>query len=93
MLERRRVSKIVEQEPAHSELDVRKLRDEKIDRVLSPLNRLEAEVIKLRYGLSDGYIYSYDEIGEQFRTTPDCIAEIERRSVERLRSRPVTPQR
>ena len=91
MLERRRRSKIVDQEPDQSELDARRLRNEKIDHVLSALNRLEREIIKLRYGLSDGYIYSYDEIGEQFRTTPDCVAEIEKRSVERLCSQPLTP--
>ena len=48
--------------------------------------------ICLHYGLSDGHSYSHDEIGEQFGIAPESVAEIEQRSVEKLRSRTDSPE-
>jgi RNA polymerase primary sigma factor len=64
-------------EPDQRDTNTRKIRNEKIDQVLSILDHLESEVIKLRYGLSDGYTYTIDEIGEQFGIKPERVAEIE----------------
>ncbi len=91
VLEHRRTSEGPQQDPAQIEVNARIKRNEKIDRVLSKLNCLENAVTKLRYGLSDGCVYSYEDIGKQFGITPECVAEIERRSVEKLRSPTVTP--
>jgi Sigma-70, region 4 len=57
----------------------------------SILDHLESEVIKLRYSLQDGYTYTIDEIGEQFGIKPERVAEIEQRSIDKLRMRTVTP--
>jgi RNA polymerase primary sigma factor len=63
----------------------RELLRERIDQSLSDLTPLEREVIKLRYGLSVGYIYSYEELAERFEITPARVAEVEREAVEKLR--------
>jgi RNA polymerase primary sigma factor len=64
----------------------RELLTEKIDQSLSDLTPLEREVIKLRYGLSVGYIYGYEELAQRFEITPARVAELERKAVEKLRS-------
>jgi RNA polymerase primary sigma factor len=64
----------------------RELLTERIDQSLSDLTHLEREVIKLRYGLSVGYIYSYEELAQRFDLTPARAAEVEREAVEKLRS-------
>jgi hypothetical protein len=35
------------------------------------------------YGLSDGYTYTIDEIGEQFGIKPERVAEIGQRSIDK----------
>ena len=67
------------------------MQNQNIDHVLSILDHLEREVIKLHFGLADGYTYTCDQIGAQFGIKPESVAEIEKRSVEKLRSRTVTP--
>ncbi len=32
-----------------------------------------------------------DEIGERFGIKPECVAEIEKRSIDKLRTRTITP--
>jgi len=60
---------------------------EQIDQVLSTRTTLESDVIKLRYGLSNGFTYAYDEIGKQLGITPERVAEIEKEAEEKLRLR------
>jgi hypothetical protein len=88
LVEQRRTADGAEPDPDQIAIKAaaRKTRNAKIDHILAKLNCLESEVIKLRYGLSDGYSYNYDEIGEPFEITPEGVAEIETRSVEKLRS-------
>ncbi len=57
------------------------------EEVLSCLTNLEKEVIKLRYGLADGYTYTYDEIARVFKKTPRKIIAIERRALDKIRRR------
>jgi RNA polymerase sigma factor (sigma-70 family) len=64
---------------------------EKIDRVLDVLSAREREVIKLRYGLADGYTYTLDEVARMFDVTPEKVREIEARAVATLQSRESQP--
>jgi RNA polymerase primary sigma factor len=64
----------------------RELLSERIDQCFSDLTHLEREVVKLRYGLSVGYISSYEELATRFEITPARVAEVEREAVGKLRS-------
>jgi RNA polymerase primary sigma factor len=56
-----------------------------IDRVLRTLTRREREVLKLRYGLGDGYTYTLEEVGRIFKVTRERIRQIECRAVRKLK--------
>jgi RNA polymerase primary sigma factor len=57
---------------------------EQIDSVLRTLTYREREIIKLRYGLGDGYPYTLEEIGRIFKVTRERIRQIETRAVRKL---------
>jgi RNA polymerase primary sigma factor len=57
----------------------------KIDQVLRTLTRREREIIKLRYGLGDGYTYTLEEVGRIFKVTRERIRQIEFRAVRKLK--------
>ena len=59
------------------------LRD-KIDHVLKSLTFREREIIKLRYGLGDGYSYTLEEVGHIFKVTRERIRQIEAKAVRKL---------
>ncbi|HCK72014.1 MAG TPA: RNA polymerase subunit sigma-70, partial [Planctomycetaceae bacterium] len=44
------------------------LRD-RIERILKTLTYREREIIRLRYGLGDGYTYTLEEVGRIFKVT------------------------
>jgi RNA polymerase primary sigma factor len=58
---------------------------EKLDSVLKSLTYREREIIKLRYGLSDGYTYTLEEVGRIFKVTRERIRQIEARAVRKLK--------
>jgi RNA polymerase primary sigma factor len=55
-----------------------------IDDVLQSLNYREREIIRLRYGLSDGYAYTLSEIGKIFSVTRERIRQIETVAMRKL---------
>jgi RNA polymerase primary sigma factor len=57
---------------------------EKLDQVLKTLTHREREIIKLRYGLGDGYTYTLEEIGRIFKVTRERIRQIETKAVRKL---------
>ncbi len=59
------------------------LRD-KINHVLKSLTYREREIIKLRYGLGDGYSYTLEEVGHIFKVTRERIRQIEAKAVRKL---------
>ncbi len=59
------------------------LRD-KIDHVLKSLTFREREIIKLRYGLGDGYSYTLEETGRIFKVTRERIRQIESKALNKL---------
>ena len=58
---------------------------EKIDQVLKTLTYREREIIKLRYGLGDGYSYTLEEVGHIFKVTRERIRQIEAKALRKLR--------
>jgi RNA polymerase primary sigma factor len=56
----------------------------RIDRVLRTLSYREREIIKLRYGLGDGYSYTLEEVGHIFKVTRERIRQIEAKAVRKL---------
>ncbi len=59
------------------------LRD-KIDSVLNTLSFREREIIKLRYGIGDGYTYTLEEVGRIFKVTRERVRQIEAKAVRKL---------
>ncbi len=49
----------------------------RITEALGLLNYREREIIRLRYGLSDGYAYTLSEVGKIFSVTRERIRQIE----------------
>jgi RNA polymerase primary sigma factor len=56
----------------------------KIDKVLKTLTHREREIIKLRYGLGDGYTYTLEEVGRIFKVTRERVRQIEAKAVRKL---------
>ena len=52
--------------------------------VLETLSYREREIIKLRYGLGDGYSYTLEEVGHIFNVTRERIRQIEAKAVRKL---------
>jgi RNA polymerase primary sigma factor len=56
-----------------------------ISRVLSTLPAREQEVLKMRFGLDDGYSLTLEEVGLYFNVTRERIRQIEAKALRRLR--------
>ncbi len=59
------------------------LRD-KIEQLLKTLTYREREIIRLRYGLGDGYTYTLEEVGRIFKVTRERVRQIEAKAVSKL---------
>jgi RNA polymerase primary sigma factor len=57
---------------------------DKIDSVLQTLTYREREIIKLRYGIGDGYTYTLEEVGRIFKVTRERVRQIEAKAVRKL---------
>jgi RNA polymerase primary sigma factor len=55
-----------------------------IDRLLQSLNYREREILRLRYGLSDGCAYTLSEVGKIFSVTRERIRQIESEAIRKL---------
>ncbi|NND97039.1 MAG: sigma-70 family RNA polymerase sigma factor [Pirellulaceae bacterium] len=58
----------------------------KIDELLQTLTFREREIIRLRYGLVDGYSYTLEECGRIFKVTRERVRQIEAKAVAKLQS-------
>jgi RNA polymerase primary sigma factor len=56
-----------------------------ISRALEGLSYREREIIRLRFGLADGYAYTLEEVGTIFEVTRERVRQIEAKAVEKLR--------
>jgi RNA polymerase primary sigma factor len=78
----------IEDEAAESPINAatQEMLKEKIDQVLKTLTYREREIIKLRYGLGDGYTYTLEEVGRIFKVTSERIRQIEIKALRKLRA-------
>ena len=58
---------------------------EQLEQLLGQLNPREREVLKLRFGLDDGYPRTLEEVGQQFNVTRERIRQIEAKALKKLR--------
>lgn len=61
------------------------LLSEQINSVLSTLPAREQKVIRMRFGLDDGYSHTLEEVGYVFKVTRERIRQIEAKALRRLR--------
>jgi RNA polymerase primary sigma factor len=66
------------------------LRD-RIESLLKTLTFREREIIRLRYGLTDGYSYTLEEVGRIFKVTRERVRQIEAKAVAKMQN-PVRAQ-
>ncbi len=68
--------------PAHTAAqDMLKSR---IEQVLKSLTYREREIIKLRYGIGDGYTYTLEEVGRIFKVTRERVRQVEAKAIRKL---------
>ncbi|MBN1855094.1 MAG: sigma-70 family RNA polymerase sigma factor [Pirellulales bacterium] len=56
----------------------------RLDDVMTELTYREREIIRLRYGLADGYSYTLEEVGKIFSVTRERVRQIESKAVRKL---------
>ncbi len=59
------------------------LRD-RIEEVLKTLTYREREILKLRYGIGDGYTYTLEEVGKIFKVTRERVRQVEAKAIRKL---------
>ena len=76
----------IEDETAESPVNVatKEMLKDKIEGVLETLTYREREIIKLRYGLGDGYTYTLEEVGKIFNVTRERVRQIEAKAIRKL---------
>ncbi|MCE9545439.1 MAG: sigma-70 family RNA polymerase sigma factor [Planctomycetia bacterium] len=57
---------------------------QRIEDVLAELSHREREILRLRYGLADGYAYTLEEVGQIFSVTRERVRQIEAKAVRKL---------
>jgi len=57
---------------------------ERLDGVLKTLSYREREIIKLRYGIGDGYTYTLEEVGRIFKVTRERVRQVEAKAIRKL---------
>lgn len=55
-----------------------------LSKILTTLTPRERDVIKLRYGLDNGYMYTLEEVGRIFDVTRERVRQIEAKAVKKL---------
>jgi len=56
----------------------------RIEAVLKTLTYREREIIKLRYGIGDGYTYTLEEVGRIFKVTRERVRQVEAKAIRKL---------
>jgi RNA polymerase primary sigma factor len=57
---------------------------QRIEQVLRTLTYREREIIKLRYGIGDGYTYTLEEVGRIFKVTRERVRQVEAKAIRKL---------
>jgi len=77
----------IEDDGAESPVQVatQEMLKDKIDGVLRTLTYREREIIKLRFGIGDGYTYTLEEVGRIFKVTRERVRQVEAKAIRKLR--------
>ena len=71
--------------PAHETTEIERVDiSERIDELLKTLTYREREIIKLRFGLVDGHIYTLEEVGKIFKVTRERVRLVEAKAIRKL---------
>jgi len=54
------------------------------EQLLASLSYREREIIKLRYGIGDGYTYTLEEVGRIFKVTRERVRCVERKAAMKI---------
>ena len=57
---------------------------QRIAEVLKTLTYREREILKLRYGVGDGYTYTLEEVGRIFKVTRERVRQVESKAIRKL---------
>jgi len=68
-----------------SNMTANRMLKEQIEHVLSTLPAREQKVLRMRFGLDDGYSHTLEEVGYIFKVTRERIRQIEAKALRRLR--------
>ena len=76
----------IEDESAESPVQsaTQEMLKDRIDEVLKTLTYREREIIKLRYGIGDGYTYTLEEVGRIFKVTRERVRQVEAKAIRKL---------
>jgi len=56
----------------------------RIEEAMQELNYREREILRMRFGLADGYSYTLEEVGKVFSVTRERVRQIESKAVRKL---------
>ena len=71
--------------PAPAEEVATHLLQEQIQQALDKLPPREAQILRLRYGLADGRVYTLEEVGQTIGVTRERVRQLEAQALNRLR--------
>ena len=81
-----------ERQESPSESATSEMLRNRIGDVLRTLTYREREILKLRYGIGDGYTYTLEEVGRIFKVTRERVRQVESKAIRKLQH-PVRRQR
>ena len=81
-----------ERQEAPSETATSDMLRQRINDVLQTLTYREREILKLRYGIGDGYTYTLEEVGRIFKVTRERVRQVESKAIRKLQH-PIRRQR
>ncbi len=73
-----------ESQEAPSNVAASDMLKQRIEGVLKTLTYREREIIKLRYGIGDGYTYTLEEVGRIFKVTRERVRQVEAKAIRKL---------
>ncbi len=73
-----------ESQAAPSDSAAQEMLRTRIESVLRTLTYREREIIKLRYGIGDGYTYTLEEVGRIFKVTRERVRQVEAKAIRKL---------
>jgi RNA polymerase primary sigma factor len=73
-----------ERQESPSDTAAQDMLKQRIEQVLRTLTYREREIIKLRYGIGDGYTYTLEEVGRIFKVTRERVRQVEAKAIRKL---------